>query len=79
MSSVFGGSGAHSELVKPCGEHAGVCVCVPLGVTGIRLDGTFDAVSVFFEQGRTARHTHRTQRSYGMTREGWTDHPLVPA
>ena len=30
------------------------------------------------EQGRTARHTHRTQCSYGMTRDGWTDHPRVP-
>ena len=28
---------------------------------------------------RLVIHTHRTQRSYGMTREGWTDHPPVPA
>ena len=30
-------------------------------------------------QGRQARYTYLTQRSSGVSRDGWTDHPPVPA
>ena len=31
------------------------------------------------KQGRQARYTYLTQRSSGVSRDGWTDHPPVPA
>ena len=36
-------------------------------------------LSVCYQQGRQALHTYLMQRSYGMVRETWADHPRVPA
>ena len=48
-----------------------LCVCVPLVVTGIRLDCTFDSVFLF-EQGARRLISHPCQRSYGnQLEESW--------
>ena len=51
-----------------------MCVCVPPSVSRRFVVCTFPK-----KQGRQARYTYLTQRSSGVSRDGWTDHPPAPA
>ena len=58
-----------------------VCVCVCLLYIYICVCVCHTLVLRVFQkkQGRQARYTYLTQRSSGVSRDGWTDHPPVPA
>ena len=38
-----------------------------------------DFLNTTLSEERQARYTYLTQRSSGVSRDGWTDHPPVPA
>ena len=58
----------------------GVCVCVHPWTKGFVQPIHLPRVPPpIHKQGRQARYTYLTQRSSGVSRDGWTDHPPVPA